>query len=151
MNTRIALATFTLAVAASASLAAHANTTAVNTSAKSAAKPLAKAPARHQSGHRHATHQVRASLDRLHMRVAAARDAEQQRWIAQGLHNGQLSLAQAAVLERAQARIDLQQARLAGQGHETVDQALAMQHLQDLQDWAIRTGHADAAVLVGTA
>ena len=46
---------------------------------------------------------------------------------------------------------DLQQARLARQGHESVDQALAMQHLQDVQDWAIRTGHTDVALQVGAA
>lgn len=151
MNTRIALATLTLAVAASTSLAAHAATTPVSAPAKAAAKTSAKAPARHKAGHRHVTHPVHASLDRLHLRVAAARDAEQQRWIAMGLRSGQLNLAQVAMLERAQAGIDLQQARLARHGHESVDQALAMQHLQDVQDWAIRTSHAEAALQVDAA
>jgi len=39
-------------------------------------------------------------LDRMHLHVAALRDAEQQRWIAQGLRSGHLSPTQAAQLER---------------------------------------------------
>jgi hypothetical protein len=76
-------------------------------------------------------------LDRMHLRVAALRDAEQQRWIAQGLRSGHLSPMQAAQLERAQADLAAEQSAAIGRGHETVQAALQMQHRQDAQDWAI--------------
>ncbi len=156
MNARIALATITLTMASFASLAAPAATPPAGAPSKASASAPARASTtnharRHYALQQHATHRLHASMDRLHLRVAAARDAEQQRWIAQGLRDGRLSVPQAAALERTQARIDLQQARLARQGHESVDQALAMQHLQDVQDWAIRTGHTDVALQVGAA
>ena len=89
---------------------------------------------------------VRAdALDRQHLRVAALRDAEQQRWIAQGLRSGHLTPAQAAQLERAQADLAAQQASLVGHGHETVEAALRMQHSQDVQDWAIHDARAQHA------
>jgi hypothetical protein len=90
-------------------------------------------------------HEGRASadrLDRMHARVATWRDAEQQRWIAQEVRHGRLSLEQAAALEHEQARIVAAQATLESRGHESVDDALRMQHLQNVQDWAIRTAHA---------
>jgi hypothetical protein len=80
-------------------------------------------------------------LDRMHARVATWRNAEQQRWIAQDLRDARLNLGQAAALEHEQARIATMQARLERSGHETVDEALRIQHLQDVQDWAIRTAH----------
>lgn len=80
-------------------------------------------------------------LDRMHMRVAASRQAEQQRWVAREFHRGQLTTEQVAQIEAQQARIARVQAALDRGGQETVDQALRVQHLQDLQDWAIRTAH----------
>jgi hypothetical protein len=85
------------------------------------------------------------ALDRMHVRVATARDAEQQRWIAQGLRTARLSPVQASELERAQAEIVAAQSELERRGHETVDEALRMQHQQDVQDWAIRTGNMPGA------
>lgn len=78
-----------------------------------------------------------SALDRMHVRVATLRDAEQQAWIARGVSTGRLSLADAATLELEQAKIVSLQAALERRGHESVDDALRVQHLQDLQDWAI--------------
>ena len=50
------------------------------------------------------------TLDRMHLRTAALRNAEQQRWIAQGLRTGHLSPTQAAHLERTQAELAAAQA-----------------------------------------
>lgn len=86
-------------------------------------------------------HRSRWALERTHARVAATRDAEQQRRIAQGLRSGRLNAVQAAQLERAQATIAAMQADLMRRGGTTVGDALRMQHLQDVQDWAIHTGH----------
>ena len=127
MSTRITLPALALVVLAFSAFGAQA--------APATAKPA------------HATHRrVSAvttvdSLDRMHARVAALRDAEQQRWIAQGLRSGRLSPELAAGLERDQARIEMAEARAERGGYETVNQALHIQHLQDVQDWAIRTGH----------
>lgn len=82
-----------------------------------------------------------APLMAMHERVAKARAVEQERGIAAGLHSGRLDFAQAAALERAQAGILTRQATLARRGHESVEQALDMQHRQDLQDWAVHTAH----------
>ena len=82
-----------------------------------------------------------AALDRLHSQVADTREAEQQRWIATEYRHGSLDGDQAAQLERDQAGIVTQQAALERRGHESVDEALRVQHLQDVQDWAIRTRH----------
>jgi hypothetical protein len=87
-----------------------------------------------------------AQLDRMHLRAAALRDAEQQRWIAQGLRSGHLSPPQAAQLERTQADLAAAQATLVDRGHETVDAALDLQHRQDLQDWAIHDAMSQRAV-----
>lgn len=81
------------------------------------------------------------TMERMHTRVATTRAVQQQRWIASSLQRGRIDLAQPAGMERAQAGILARQAALTGSGHETVQQALAMQHRQDLQDWAIRTDH----------
>lgn len=82
-----------------------------------------------------------SSLDRMHARVADAREAQQQRWIAAEVRHGKLDRSEAATLERDQAAIVSRQAALEKRGHESVDQALKMQHRQDVQDWAIRTAH----------
>jgi len=84
-------------------------------------------------------------LDRMHLHVAALRDAEQQRWIAQGLRLGHLSPMQAAQLERAQADLAAAQSAAVGRGHETVEAALHLQHRQDMQDWAIHDAQSHRA------
>ncbi len=90
----------------------------------------------------HARHASRSpAMDALHARVAALREAEQQSWIAQGVRRGRLNAAQVAAIEREQARILDAQAQLEQRGLETVDEALGVQHAQDVQDWSIRTGH----------
>ena len=76
------------------------------------------------------------ALDRMHARVADAREAQQQHWIAAEYRHGTLG--------RDQAGIVTQQAALERRGHESVDEALRVQHLQDVQDWAIRSHHAQA-------
>lgn len=85
-------------------------------------------------------------LDRMHLRTAALRDAQQQRWIAQGLRTGHLSPMKAAQLERTQAELAAAQATVVDRGHETVDAALDLQHRQDLQDWAIHNALSHHAV-----
>jgi hypothetical protein len=85
-----------------------------------------------------------AALDRMHARVADTREAEQQRWIATEYRHGKLDREQTARLERDQAAIDTREAALEQHGHESVDEALRVQHLQDVQDWAIRTGNPQA-------
>lgn len=85
-----------------------------------------------------------ARADRMHLEVALARGAEQQHLIAQGLRAGRIDPARAEVMERDQARIDAAIARFAKQGPISVDQALALQHQQDIQDWAIRSARAGA-------
>jgi hypothetical protein len=85
-----------------------------------------------------------AAMERTHMRVAALRQAEQQQWLAREFRRGQIDQQQVAQFEAAQSRIARLQASLDRRGAETVDQALQVQHLQDVQDWAIRTGHATA-------
>jgi hypothetical protein len=76
-------------------------------------------------------------LDVQYQRTAALRDAEQQRSIVRAWNRGQLDLEQVAQLEAGQARLELAQARLGEAGHESVEQALRLSHLRDLQDWAI--------------
>jgi hypothetical protein len=84
------------------------------------------------------------AMDRLHAIVASQRDADQQRWIAHGLDVGRFDTTEVAPLERDQASIVARQAELGRRGGETVDEALQMQHRQDVQDWTIRT---DAALI----
>lgn len=123
-----------------------------------AASPAAASPeappaaAHHVVGH-HVAHPARrmhrryetasnaSAMARMHTRVAETRAAQQERWIADGLQRGRLTLAEASAMERAQAALLRRQASLTRSGHETVAQALAVQHRQDLQDWSIRTGH----------
>jgi len=90
-------------------------------------------------------HRADAPLDRMHSQVAGAREAEQQRWLAAEYRHGQLDREQAAQLERDQADVVTQQATLEQRGHESVDEALGVQHLQDVQDWAIRDARAGRA------
>jgi hypothetical protein len=91
-----------------------------------------------------AQQQHAAGLDRMHTRVAATREAQQQQWIAAQFRHGTLDREQAARLERAQADITQQQAALQRRGRESVDEALQMQHRQDVQDWQIRSGRSQA-------
>ncbi|MDE2369941.1 MAG: hypothetical protein KGN16_13310 [Burkholderiales bacterium] len=84
------------------------------------------------------------AMERLHDRVATRRDAVQQQWIAHGARTGRLGAAQVAALETAQARIARDEAAMNRAGPISTAQALRLQHLQDVQDWAIRTGHASA-------
>lgn len=86
------------------------------------------------------------ALDRQHMEVAALRDADQQRQIARDLSSGRLTPAQAVELERTQARILRDQAALQRSGHESVDDALRLQHEQDVQDWAIHAARVTSTV-----
>lgn len=79
-----------------------------------------------------------SALDRLRLRVASTRDAEQQRWIANEFRHGKLAPAQAAALETAQAKIAQAEYGAARHGHETLASAESVQHMQDLQDYAIR-------------
>jgi len=91
--------------------------------------------------HRHESASSASAMARMHTRVAETRAAQQERWIADGLQRGRLTLADASAMERAQAALLRRQASLTRSGDETVAQALAVQHRQDLQDWSIRTGH----------
>lgn len=79
-------------------------------------------------------------MDRVHERVVFSREAEQRRWIEDGLQRGRLSRTQAAALWNAAADLAREQALLTQRGHETTDEALALSHRQDLLDWMIRTG-----------
>ena len=76
--------------------------------------------------------------DRMHLRVATMREAEQQRWIARELKQDRLTPSEASELEAAQARIAQAQFRAVSPGHESVQTALSIQDRQDLQDYAIR-------------
>lgn len=78
------------------------------------------------------------ALDRMHLRVASTRDAEQQRWIANELRQGKLTPSQASVLETEQSQIAQAEYGAARKGHETVAAAESVQHMQDVQDYAIR-------------
>ncbi|HET7524789.1 MAG TPA: hypothetical protein VFK10_02500 [Burkholderiaceae bacterium] len=95
----------------------------------------------------HAKHKQQptaGSLDRMHAQVASAREAEQQRWIAAAYRHGTFESGRAAQLERDQAAVVSHEAALERRGHESVDEALQVQHLQDVQDWAIRSGRSRA-------
>jgi TolA-binding protein len=86
------------------------------------------------------THRVRDAddaTDRLHLRVAFGRGAEQQRLIARAARSGRLTPAQVAALERAQSRIAIAQYEAATKNGETLAEAEAIQHLQNREDYAI--------------
>lgn len=78
------------------------------------------------------------ALDRMHLRVATMRDAAQQRAIAREFHDGTLQVPQVAKLEAAQARIAAAESGALRRGHEGVAAAESIQHLQNVQDYAIR-------------
>lgn len=80
---------------------------------------------------------------RLHDRVVEARAAQQRHWIAVEQHRRRLDAAQAASLRRSVAVIERDQQALRRQGQETLPQALAMSHRQDILDWAIRSARVD--------
>lgn len=103
------------------------------------AKPTLKAKRHHR---RRVAHHVRVSaLDRMHEHVALMRSVQQDHWIAIGERHHRLDATQAASLRSAVADVTRDQKRLARRGHETVAEALAVSHRQDVLDWAIRTDH----------
>lgn len=87
--------------------------------------------------------QAATSMDVVHERVALARAAEERHRIASELHRGRLDPATAGTLRAWTAHVAAGQRTLSRRGGETVDEALAINHEQDLLDWAIRTGHAE--------
>ncbi len=91
--------------------------------------------------HPHA-HPVSASM-RLHERVVEARAEQQRRWITAEARQHRLDAEQALSLCQAVAKIERDQLALQQQGHESVAQALATSHRQDILDWAIRSAHVD--------
>lgn len=78
------------------------------------------------------------AMDRVHLRVACMRDAAQQRAIAREFHNGKIDRPQVAKLEAAQARIASAEFKAVRRGHEGVAAAESIQHLQNVEDYAIR-------------
>lgn len=77
-------------------------------------------------------------LDRMRLHVASTRDAQQQRLIASEVSEGRLTSAQMGALESAQARIARAEAdAVRGKRGETLATAESIQHMQDLQDYAI--------------
>src|SRR5262249_22314420 len=79
-----------------------------------------------------------SAMDRTHMQVLAMRGAEQQRMIAKSVKVSKLSTEQAATLEKAQAEVADAGAKAGTDGHETVEEARAIQGSQDLQDYSIK-------------
>ncbi len=140
---RFTLVTLAVAALAGAGLQAQAATDAQATAHADAA---ARAT-RHSHARRMALRPQPAAerLDRMHLEVALARDAEQQRHIAQALRAGRMDPAQAEAIERRQARIDAEIARFRNHGPISVDDALALQHQQDVQDWAVHAAWSGGA------
>lgn len=87
---------------------------------------------------RHPARYEGSALERMHLRVAAQRDADEQRLIAREYHDWKLTPAQLGEVEKAQARIAQAEYQAARKPTETVAAAESVQHLQDLQDYAIR-------------
>lgn len=160
MNTRQLLCTLTLAVTGAGFGAAQAADAAAATAPQAtpsatpaAASPSVPTPAAtqavkplHPAAHHHraARHAVNSrSADFMHQRVALARAAEQQHWISMAQQHHRLDGAQAAVLSHSVNALTWDQMTLTHRGHETVPEALAMSHRQDLLDWTIHTGHTD--------
>lgn len=79
-----------------------------------------------------------SALDRMHLRVASMRDAAQQRAIAREFHDGAIDRPQVGKLEAAQARIATAEFDALRRGHEGVAAAESIQHLQNVEDYAIR-------------
>lgn len=91
--------------------------------------------------HTAALHQGARSELPLHDHVVHLRANEQRRWIRTEVRHHQLDSVQAASLRSAVAGIEHEQHALHAAHHETVAQALAISHRQDVLDWAIRGGH----------
>jgi hypothetical protein len=87
---------------------------------------------------KHPAKEHATAMDRMHLQVASMRNAEQQHLIATGVANGRLTPAQAATLEDAQAKIASEESAALANGHESIDEARAIQHQQNLQDYAIK-------------
>jgi hypothetical protein len=87
---------------------------------------------------RHRSKYEGSALERMRLRVAVQRNADEQRLIARKYHDWTLTPAQLGELEKAQAQIAQAEYRAASKPHETVAAAESVQHLQDLQDYAIR-------------
>lgn len=83
-----------------------------------------------------------ASL-RLHDRVVEARAEQQRRWISAEAQQQRLDAEQALSLRQAVTKIERDQRALDRQGHESVAQALATSHRQDILDWAIRSARVE--------
>lgn len=146
MNTRLLMAALTLAATTCAAQATTADRAPMQAATAKRAASIQHAPKHHAS--RAATqrkdHALRpAAEDRLHKRAVLAREAEQKRWIDNELRLGRLNADDAGALRSWVVRLADRQASLTRRGHETVDQALAISHEQDLLDWAIRTGRPD--------
>lgn len=120
-KTSLALCTLTLAVAALGS---------------------AQAAPHHGARHPAHAHPVSASM-RLHDRVVEARAEQQRRWITAEARQHRLDAEQALSLRQAVTKIERDQLALRRQGHESLTQALATSHRQDILDWAIRSAHVD--------
>ena len=92
----------------------------------------------------HAVHAARPAdaAPLLRARVATARNAELQRWIVQGLQQARLSATQTARFEIAQANLALLQAAFERGADFTLEDATRLQHLQNVEEWAIRDGRA---------
>ncbi|MBL8288910.1 MAG: hypothetical protein JNL85_13075 [Rubrivivax sp.] len=88
------------------------------------------------------------AMDRAHEHVALLREAEQRRWIDAQARQGRLDRAQAATLRQAAVQLEREQRSLARRGHESVDEALAMSHREDLLDWVIKSGQVQYEPLV---
>jgi hypothetical protein len=87
---------------------------------------------------KHPAHARNSAMDRMHLRVESARDAEQQRLIAQEFASGQITAGQAATLEGVQAQIATAESDATSKGHESLAQARKIEGAQNLQDYAIR-------------
>lgn len=97
--------------------------------------------ATHRSAHAHAV--PAAASMRLHDRVVEARAEQQRRWISAEARRHRLDAEQALSLRQAVTKIERDQRALDRQGHESVAQALATSHRQDILDWSIRSARVD--------
>ncbi|HTT13954.1 MAG TPA: hypothetical protein VMG60_24065 [Burkholderiaceae bacterium] len=79
-----------------------------------------------------------APMDRMHLRVATMREAEQEGLIARELKQDRLTPSDASALEAAQARIALAQSDADERGRESMKAARSIQDMQNVQDYAIR-------------
>jgi hypothetical protein len=144
MNTRLLLAAMALVATAGVAQAATpdaAQPRATNATRASTVKHAPKHHAARAVTPRQAHALRRTAGNSEHQRVVLARQAQQVGWIDNELQQGRLNAAQAAALHSWVARLADRQTALTRRGHETVDEALAISHEQDLLDWAIRSGH----------